>query len=202
MHCTCFSPNLTVYPTYTVHPDDIIHTKVANASAWTRRNDDNSGLEEAVNSSGPSGPANHEHEGLTAADLWTLGASELVAAQARERERKLDVRIHCTCLVFTVNYFFLCDLTNDFFSPNTQDERLADQRASRDAERITRLEHEARQKQEESEQREGELLRLKEKEASELKQRRLEEKQARESMVMTVDLESPHDSTIAFTDDM
>jgi hypothetical protein len=43
---------------------------------------------------------------------------------------------------------------------------------------------------------------LKEKEASELKQRRLEEKQARESMVMTVDLESPHDSTIAFTDDM
>jgi hypothetical protein len=58
-----------------------------------------------VNSSGPSGPANHVHEGLTAADLWTLGASELVAAQARERERKLDVCKQCTCLVISVDYF-------------------------------------------------------------------------------------------------
>lgn len=83
-----------------------------------------------------------------------------------------------------------------------QDEKLADQRASRDTERTIRLEQEARLKQEECLQREEESLRLKEQEALELKQRRLEEKQARESMVMTVDLESPHDGTIAFEDDM
>jgi predicted HNH restriction endonuclease len=90
--------NLKAHITYNVHADDIIHTKVANASAWTRRSDDTSGLEESVHSSGPSSTSGTvNHEGLTAADLWTLGASELVAAQARERERKLDVRRHGTC---------------------------------------------------------------------------------------------------------
>ena len=83
-----------------------------------------------------------------------------------------------------------------------KEEKLAEQRASRDAERSSRIELEARLKQEECVQREEELLRLKEQEALELKQRRLEEKQARESMVMTVDLEFPHDDTMAFEDDM
>ena len=73
----------------TVHSDDILPTKVANASAWTKRNDDNSGPEGIVQSSSSSGKANDGS--MTAPDLWTMGASELVAAQARERERRLDV---------------------------------------------------------------------------------------------------------------
>ena len=86
---------LIVHYINTSQSDDILQSKVANASAWTRRNDVSSGIEGLDHSSGPSGTA---HNGsMTATDLWTLGANELVASQARERERRLDVGKCCAC---------------------------------------------------------------------------------------------------------
>lgn len=68
-----------------------------------------------------------------------------------------------------------------------------EQRISREADRIAVIRQQAVQIQQQKEQKEEELLYLKEQEALKLQQRRENERKAREDMAMTVDLDQQND---------
>ena len=74
-----------------------------------------------------------------------------------------------------------------------QEERNVEQRISREADRIAVIRQQAVHIQQQKEQKEEELLYLKEQEALQLQQRRENERKAREDMAMTVDLDQQND---------